>query len=43
MTKEEQLKKEEFRKEQEELNNTLHQQQDENDLHKVEKLEVLDI
>ena len=43
MTKEEQLKKEEFRKEQEELNSTMHQQQDENDLHKVEKLEVLDI
>lgn len=44
MTKEEQLKKEEFSKEQEELNNTMHQQQDnENDLHKVEKLEVLDI
>ena len=42
MTKEEQLKKEEFRKEQEELNNTMHQQ-GENDLHKVEKLEVLDI
>ena len=43
MTKEEQLKKEEFRKEQEELNSIMHQQQDENDLHKVEKLEVLDI
>ena len=42
MNKEEQTK-EEFQREQEELNNIMHQQQDENDLHKVEKLEVLDI
>ena len=42
MSKEEQTK-EEFQKEQEELNNIMHQQDNDNDLRKVEKLEVLDI
>mgnify|MGYP000203125028 FL=1 len=42
MSKEEQAK-EEFQREQEELKSIMHQQQDDNDLRKVEKLEVLDI
>ena len=42
MSKEEQTK-EEFQREQGELNNIMHQQDSENDLRKVEKLEVLDI
>lgn len=42
MSKEEQAK-EEFQREQEELNRVMHQQDNENNLRKVEKLEVLDI